>query len=49
MALQAPNDRGWVNDLVYHYRLNSNIISKYLARKWGDYDFRIKVSRLALR
>ena len=49
MLWPAPDDRGWVNDLVHHYRLNDKIISTYLAKKWGNYDFRIQVIEPSLQ
>ena len=46
MPQPAPDNAGWVNDFVYHYRLNSEIVNEYLVSLFGDFDFRTQVSQV---
>ena len=50
MPEPTPADSVWLYDCINHYRLNQDIINKFLREKWGNYQFFIEAgARLTLR
>ncbi len=43
MSEPIPANAVWQYDYVDHYRLDEEIIDKYLREKWGNYKYHVKV------
>lgn len=45
MAESVPMDAEWQYDYIDHYRLDENIITRFLEQKWGNYRYAVKACR----
>lgn len=43
MSESMPTDAVWQYDYIDHYRLDEDIIDRYLREKWGNYKYHVKV------
>ncbi|KAL8649188.1 MAG: hypothetical protein Q9210_004552 [Variospora velana] len=39
-----PINAVWQYDYIDHYRLDEDIIDRYLKEKWGNYKYHVKLS-----